>query len=183
MQPRIRLALAAALLLAAGCYTVHATRAPNVNLAQYRTYAFSAASRPSPVSAPVGAVIRDAIARNLADKGMYPAAPGQKPDFVVEYDLKKQQQLSATSWGWPYGYWGFGYWGWGGPVDVYEYTTGTVIVDFIDPRTNTAFWRGTATMTLDQPENPEPKKVDKAVAKIFKKYPSEVARAEGRVTM
>lgn len=183
MQPRSRVALVAALVLAAGCYTVHATRAPNVNLAQYRTFAVSPRSEPSPSSAPVGAVIRDAVVRNLEAKGMVPAAYGQQPDFLVEYHLKKDKQMAVSGWGWPYGYWGVGYWGWGGPVDVYEYTTGTVIVDFIDPRTNVAFWRGTATTVIDAPENPEPKKMDKAVAKIFKKYPMELATAGGRTAM
>lgn len=181
MLPRVRLALVAALVGAAGCYTVHATRAPNVNLAQYRTFAFAPQSG-SLARTTTGAEIRSAITHNLEEKGIYPAQGTQRPDFLVAYHLNEKQEISASGWGWPYGYWGVGYWGWGGPLDVYQYTTGTVAIDFIDPSTHTAFWRGTAKTVLDVPENPEPKKVNKAVAKIFDKYPVELATT-GRTRM
>jgi hypothetical protein len=175
MQPRARVALVAALVFAAGCYAVNTTRAPNANLAQYHTFAFVPPRQASLATSPTSAVIRNAVTRTLEEKGLRPAPAGQQPDFLVSYHLVKQRQISASGWGWPYGYWGVGYWGWGGPTDVYEYTTGTVVIDFVDPSTRLGFWRGTATMTLNAPENPEPKKVDKAVAKIVGKYPVQMA--------
>lgn len=42
----------------------------------------------------------------------------------------------------------------------------------MDPRSNRAFWRGTATEMIDHPEAPSARKIDKAVAKMIKRYPA-----------
>jgi hypothetical protein len=176
-------AAVAAASLFCGCVSVETSKAPNVNLAQYRTFAWFEPASPSPRQqsferSPAGAVVREQIARNLAAKGVSETA--QNPDFLVAYHGKLEQRMDVTDWGYPGWWWG----GWGGPnVAVSEYTQGTLIIDFIDPRTKQVFWRGTASAVVNQPENPNPKKLAGAVDKVMKKYPAEVASAAPRQTM
>jgi hypothetical protein len=118
--------------------------------------------------------LRATLSRDMAQKGLTEAGPGQQPDFLVAYYVKTQQKLDVYNTGYGYGY-GYG-WGFGGPT-VYQYTEGTLIVDFVDPRTNQSFWRGTASDVVNHPETPDMGKLDSAVAKLVKQYPSQVAAA------
>ena len=157
------LALSAALVLA-GCapISVRSQAAPDVNLANYKTFAFFTGPMPGAPETLVEQDIRNSVERNLAARGMTPAAG--KPDFYVAYHTQLQQKLSATNYG--YGYWG----GWG--PDFYTYTQGTIVLDFIDPRTNKVFWHGTATSVVNHPENPDGQKIDAAVSKLLQHYPT-----------
>jgi Domain of unknown function (DUF4136) len=170
-------ALAALLALSVGCgATVHSSIAPNANLGQYRTFAFKMpryhAGQPE---TPAEQELRSTLRNDLALKGLTEAAPGQQPDFLISYHVKQQQKIDVDTVGY-----GFGWWG--GPADVYTYTEGTLIVDFIDPRTNQAFWRGTASDVVNHPYSPDLAKVDKAVAKLVNQYPAQMA-AMPRPTM
>jgi hypothetical protein len=172
-----------AVALAAGCISTRATLAPNAKVEQYRTFAFTPQANTAIDRTPTGAVVRDSITRELAEHGIRPAS-GAPPDFYVSYQLVLREQLTASNWGgwggWGgWGWGGVGWGGWGGP-DIYEYTEGTLVVDFIDPRTNSSFWRGTATSVVNTPDNPNPKTMRKGVAKMIDKYPVElVATAPG----
>ena len=168
---------AIAVVAAAGCgATVHSTVAPNANLGQYKTFAFKEPAYRAGKAETVGEQeLRSALSNDLGQKGMTEAAAGQAPDFLIAYHIKEQQKLDVDDMGY-----GFG-WGFGGP-DVYQYTQGTIIVDFIDPHTNQAFWRGTASDVVNHPETPDVGKLDAAVAKLVNQYPSAMAAAS-RPTM
>jgi hypothetical protein len=163
-----------ALLLSAGCISTRATVAPNANLTQYRTFTFAPETNQAFARTPTGAVVRDALTRELAEKGIYPASAGTTPDFYVSYQLALRQELEAYGWGGYGGWGGWGGWGWGGPGNVYEYTEGTLIVDFIDPKTNQSFWRGTASTVVNTPDNPNPKRMAKGVEEMMDKYPAQL---------
>lgn len=170
---KIRMAtLAALILIGAGCgATVHSTMAENANLGQYHTYAFATPKyRIGQTESVAEQDLRTSLRNALAQKGLVEAAPGQQPDFLVTYHVKEQQRLDVQNVGYGYG------WGWG-PTNVYEYTQGTLVVDFVDPRTNQAFWRGTASDVVQHPESPDPRKIDKAVSKLIRQYPSMMASA------
>lgn len=156
---------------AAGCsgITANANVSPNTNLAQYHTYDW--ASTPGEQQGLGEQEVRAALQRELAQKGMTPATTAP-PDFLVAYHERKQQQLDVTP--------GYGYWDY---PSVQTYTEGTLIVDFIDPRTNKVFWRGTASGALVHPDNPDPKKIDTAVAKLVHKYPGPLAASASRPAM
>ena len=164
--------LALALLAVAGCsgITANANVAPGANLGKYHTYGWYQPTAGGAES--IGEQeVRGALERELAQKGLT-LATTEKPDFLVAYHAKKQQQTSVTP-GY-YGYWGYG---WGGFPDVTTYTEGTLVVDFIDPATNQVFWRGTAQGVLEHPNNPDLHKIDTAVAKIVDQYPTQMAAA------
>jgi len=72
--------------------------------------------------------------------------------------------------------------GWGGPLyrgsrtgsaRTEEVVTGTPVVAMADPETKSIIWRGVASKDLDANASPEKrdKGVNKAVAKMFEKYP------------
>jgi hypothetical protein len=163
--------------IAAGCgATVSSTVAPNANLGQYKTFAFKTPQyRAGRAESPAEQELQTALRNDLAQKGLAEAAPGQPPDFLIAYHVKEQQKLDVADVGYGWG------WGLGGP-DVTEYTQGSLIVDFIDPHTNKAFWRGTASDVVNNPNSPNLGKVDKAVAKLVNQYPSAMA-STSRPTM
>jgi hypothetical protein len=66
---------------------------------------------------------------------------------------------------------------------VTSYTTGTIIVDFLDPRTHTVIWRGSASSTVDHPDNPDPDKIVHAVDKMMGQLPEQMASAAPRTPM
>jgi hypothetical protein len=172
MEKRL-LPLAAGLLIAAGCgATVRASVTPGANLEQYHSYAFFTPTyRANQPESPAEQEVRSALRRDLALKGMVEATSAPA-DFLVAYHVKERQVLDVGSVG--YGFWGYGY----GPGYVTSYTEGTLIVDFIDPRTKSVFWRGTATAVVSHPDTPNLAKVDKAVSKLVGQYPSMTASIE-----
>jgi hypothetical protein len=173
------LGAALAALLAAGCsgWNVRTDYSQNVDLARYRTYAWVAPSPGSAAAAVMhslsGQRARAAVERTLAEKGIMPAASGQRPDFYVALRGRQRERLAST-WGYAdYPYWGGGYdWAGGGYIspEVYSYTEGTLVIDFIDAQTRNVIWRGTATRVLDNPDNPKVD-VDSAVRKMLAEYP------------
>jgi hypothetical protein len=165
---------AAVLLVGSGCgASVSSTVTPGASLGHYQTYSFlTPSNQEGQAESPATQEVHMALARELAKKGLMPAAPGQAPDFQVAYHVKTQQRMDVSH----YGY----YWG---PTNVYSYTVGTLIVDFVDPQTNQVFWRGTASQVADNPSSPDLAKVDKAVAKLVKQYPGSAMASVPRPAM
>jgi hypothetical protein len=182
MRSCIRL-LSTALLFAAGAcsgITANSKIAPGTNLAQYRTYGWH--NQQTGTESIGEQQVRSALQTQLAQKGLTLATTAP-PDFLVAYHAKKEQKVQVYPGGG--GYWGYGYWGygWGGYPDIETYTQGTLMVDFIDARTNKVFWRGTASGVLDHPDNPDIQKIDTAVAKLVQQYPQQMAAATQRPAM
>ena len=75
-----------------------------------------------------------------------------------------------------YGYGGDWYWGGGmgmgsSTTNVRTYTRGALIVDIWDAKKKQLVWRGTGSeIVSDKPES-NAKKIDGAVADMFKRYP------------
>lgn len=183
MRTRVYTMAMALFMCACSSVKVRSTPAPGASLGQYRTFAFMMPKSPSSttmqlIQSPAGQEIRNSVAQALINKGYTPAQPGQTPDFLIAYHTVLQNKLEVSDWG--YG----GPWVMGpGPVTVSEYTEGTIVVDFIDPRTNQAFWRGTAESIVKDPSNPDVRKVAKAVDKLMAKYPTSIATSGGPTRM
>jgi hypothetical protein len=169
---KIMLSLGLALALgAAGCASVTASSqlAPGTNVAKYKTFGFY--SPPGQSGKPVTMAeqqVRSALTSDLQQKGFVEAQPGTQPDFLISYQGRRQQKVDVTP-----GY--YGWYGYGGFPDVTTYTEGTLIVDFVDPQTNTVFWRGTASGVMNHPNDPDLAMIDKGVAKMLTQYPSQMA--------
>ena len=98
------------------------------------------------------------------------------PDFLIAEHLGKEDKVSIRDWGYNYspygGYWG-GYWGPGGGVSTYQYEEGSLILDFIDPKTKNLIWRGSAKAEVDKSRTAEEREalINEAVQKILKNFP------------
>jgi hypothetical protein len=103
-------------------------------------------------------VIREGVDRALRHRGL--TRSDVEPDFWIDCYLVLEERETAphaTAMTPLY---------WAAPGSS-QYFRGTVVVDFLDPRTRDVFWRGTARTTLTHPENPDPAQVARAVARLM----------------
>jgi hypothetical protein len=115
--------------------------------------------------------VKRAVDAELAAKGIRKAT--QDPDMLVAFLTGVQDKVDVQNWG--YGY------GWGrrrGPiggsdVTAVHYEEGTLILDFVDPKTKKLIWRGVGKGVLPREVSPEKSQenINKAVEKILAKYP------------
>ena len=160
---------------------------PSTNFGPYRTFAWA----PEPIQKSGDVLvdnpfmdrrIRNAIETTLKSRG-YPKAEGDRPDFLVTYQLVVRTQVEvntvgpAFGWGgYPYGYWGYPYPYWGG-IDyttyINQYEVGTLIIDFTDAETHLLFWRGIGSRRITQQSTPEKTTavVNRTVGEILAQYP------------
>lgn len=105
--------------------------------------------------------IINAIEAQLTAKGMLGVDAGG--DVNVAYHVALGKRTEITDWGYRPR--------WGNSIDVYQYTEGTIVVDMIDATHDKLVWRGSASDAVsDKPETNE-KRMNKAMAKLFKKFP------------
>ena len=104
----------------------------------------------------------------------------ENPDLLVDYQAVITNQTRLTTYstgggpGWGYGpRYGFG-WGESSRISTTTSSTipvGTLVIDLMDPQQKQLVFRGTATDTLSDKPEKNTQKIQKAVAKIFEKYP------------
>jgi hypothetical protein len=156
------------------------------DFSKYRTYKWvqiKGADQPDDLTA---RAIAKAIEAELAQKG-FKKTDADIADLYIGYQTALNQEKEFTSFntGWGYGPgWGGGWYGYGGMSTGTTYgSTSTVYVgqldlSMYDPGTKQLVWRGVASKTLDPKAKPEKKQknINKAVSKLFKKYPPEVKK-------
>ena len=153
----------------------------SVNFSNYKTFAWSEGSGEArnPI---VGQMIKDAVERELGVKGLtrvetnpdlrfsFMAATGldlqvKKPDWDSEAGVVLNSGVYARGVMW-------------------DVSIGTLLLDAFDNKTDQMIWRGFAKDTLPQAPGPNPvadakkveKLVNKAISKMFKKFPAGVAK-------
>jgi len=159
-----------ALILNAGCSSISVSQDydTSFDFSKWKNYGFM----PIPESAGIDQLsadkISNAIKRELNAKGYKDSEPA---DFGVALHFGQQTVTDVQSYG--YG------WGWyGGGVDVSQYQEGTLIIDFIDMKTNKLEWRGTAKGAME--DNPDVQtrtaNVDSAVSQMLAPFPPEIMK-------
>jgi len=100
------------------------------------------------------------------------------PDLYVTYQAAVNQEKQWNSYSTGGDTWGWGGWrGWGGMSTTTTTSStinvGTLSCDIYDVATKKQVWRGDATKTLGSGKDPAKveKNLNKAMAKLFKKYP------------
>ena len=93
----------------------------------------------------------------------------EKADFVIAYYVKTKNKLSVQDYGYGPPRW-FG----GRDIRVNQDTEGTLMVDFIDARTNQVVWRGRAVGTLDM--KGVDKKISKSTEKLVKQFVKDTSK-------
>ena len=127
--------------------------------------------------------IKDAVEAGLAQKGL--TKVDDNADIFVGYQtaIGTEKQFTSFNSGWGYGpgWYGGGWYGPSGGMTTGSTSTiytGQLVLDMYDPPDHDLIWRGVASKTLDPKAKPEKreKNLNKAVAKLLKKYPPEVKK-------
>lgn len=146
-----------------------------VDLAAYRTYRLlppkvltkTGLHEDEPT---VGPLIREALARELAGKGLTALSEGADLEVASAATAVSIPQIEALVYNWIAD--GTSNIGTAPLAILGRYNKeGTLYVNLIDPRTNRSVWLGISTRALGNPTNFE-KDINKATQALFKKYPS-----------
>jgi hypothetical protein len=165
---RTQIATALALVLTgavAYAQKVNTNFNPSAPFATYRSYTFTSGTpAPDPF---IQDRILVAVTEQLVAKGMTQTAVA--PNLVVATHVVTHEQKQIVAPGFGIGPWG---WGWGGPGAMIDtYLQGTLIVDLYDAKTKKMVWRGVATDTVSDQTSTNTERIDKAIGKMFEKYP------------
>jgi hypothetical protein len=106
-----------------------------------------------------------AIDAQMAQKGFQHVE--NNPDVLVTYGTGLQRQKSATVTGMGRPRMGGGM----GRINQNISNAGTLVVNISNAQTKQLLWRGTASDTLSDKPEKNSRKIEKAVTKLFKKYP------------
>ena len=185
MRQRIFLLIVVAGLLAlpASAQKVYVDFDKSVDFSQYKTFAWKAPDEASLAeeSPLMHERVKSAIMSQLTSGGL--TEDTSDPDLYVTYHTssKEQVQFNTTHMGYGYGDgWGWDpYWdGYGGigmgssTTTAHTYEVGTLIIDIWDAKTNNAVFRGSAEGVVKANPEKAAKQIEKAVAKIGKKFES-----------
>lgn len=135
----------------------------------FKTYRWIEPARPSP-NPLMDQRIAAAIEGQLSAKGLQKV--DGPADLLVTYRPGVRQERSATAIGLGAGRYRMG----GGMATINQNVSnvGTLLVDISDAKTKQLIWRATAADTLSDKPDKNSKKIEKAVAKMFKQYPPPV---------
>ncbi len=155
---------------------------PGTDFAKYRTYKWVRVPKADYPNQILDAQIMQSIDAQLGLKGLT-KTESDSPDLYVCYQAAVNQEKQWNSYssdmggGWGYGRWG-GWGGYGGGMSTTTTTSstiniGTINVDLYDVVAKNQVWRGAASKTLGSGKDPAKvnKNLNKAMAKMFKKYP------------
>jgi Domain of unknown function (DUF4136) len=153
---------------------------PGTDFAKYRTYRWARVPNAHYPNQLLDGQIIQAIDAQLALKGLQKST-GETADLIVVYQaaVSEEKQWNSYSTGdtmWGYGRWGGWGGGYGGGITTTTSETihiGSVNVDIYDAAAKNQIWKGQATKTLGSGKDPAKvqRNLEKAMAKLFKKYP------------
>lgn len=120
-------------------------------------------------------LVKSAVNKNLIGRGFQPTQ--QTPDFFITFMLSGEQRQDVDviyvdgmyGWGGWYGFDPFYYPSWTETV-VTNYVQGTLVLDFVDAKTNKLVWRAYCWDEIKDWKNRH-ENVDNAIKKALKKFP------------
>ncbi|HXQ33236.1 MAG TPA: DUF4136 domain-containing protein [Anaerolineales bacterium] len=149
------------------------------DFSKYKTYKWVKIPNAQYPNSILDGQIIQAIDAQLALKGL--TKTEDNPDLYVTYQVAVDQEKQWNSYSTGGDYWGWGGWrGWGGMSTTTTTTStinvGTLNCDIYDVGSKKQIWRGAASKTLGSGKDPKKvqKNLNKAMAKLFKKYPPPV---------
>ncbi len=190
MRSRIGAGLLASALALGACSTmkVQSTAIPEAprRLQDARTYAWL----PEPEAGRaardpfIRRTVKQTADRELAAKGYRRVDASDNPDFLLGWYSTSHQvtEVEPTyryygGFGYPLGPYGGSF----GPPDIQTYTEGTLVLDVVDPKTNTLLWRSDARAELggDATTEDAEEKISEAIPKMLAEFPPKAEKAEG----
>jgi len=140
----------------------------SVNFNQYHTYSWGHVRSTDPF---FEQRIRDAVDHDLQTKG-WQLVPVGGDVTLTAVAIKKNQAEYTTFYDGLGGGWRWRGWGTGMTTTTVEnIPVGTLVVDIYDCSSKNLIWRGEAQDQLSDKPDKDTKKLDKAVAKMFAKFP------------
>jgi hypothetical protein len=147
------------------------------NFSKYQTYKWVRIPNVQYPNQILDQQIMEAIDAQLALKGL--RRTEDNPDLYITYQAAVNQEKQWNSYSSGGDMWGWGHWGgWGGMGTTTTTTSstinvGTLSLDLYDVATKEQIWRGDVSKTLGSGKDPNKvqKNLNKAMAKLFKKYP------------
>ena len=158
-----------ALLIACACLIPAAASAQKVNVdydkevdfAKFRSYAWQSGQ---PAANPlVHKRIVNGIDSQLSSKGWIKT--DNEPDAIVIYYAAIDEQIQLNAWG------SGPRWGGAGTIKAERIYTGQIVIDMYDAATRQLVWRGFASDTASDKQEKNEKKINEAIAKLFKRFP------------
>jgi Domain of unknown function (DUF4136) len=153
---------------------------PGTDFSKYKTYKWVRVPKAEYPNQIMDGQIMQAIDAQLATKGLS-KTESDNADLIVTYQAAVNQEKEWNSYSTGDTMWGYGRWGgWGGYGGMSTTRTtsstiniGTLNVDIYDVSQKEQIWRGSASKTLGSGKDPQKiqKNLNKAMAKLFKKYP------------
>lgn len=153
------------------------------DFSKFKTYKWVEIKDAQKLNSLVDQQIRQSVETQLATKGLT-KVDTDNADLLIGYQgaVAQEKEFSSynSSWGYGPGWYGGGWYG--GPSSSWSsgqtstIYIGQIAVDMYDSANKDLVWRGIASKTIDQKAKPEKqeKNLNKAMAKLFKKYPPEV---------
>lgn len=163
-------------LTACSSITVTTDYDHTASFSQYRSYTLAPSTEKIPLSPSSDTALRQTLSATLFKRGIIEKA--ENADLHVIQHVSTQEKLAvfqSNDWGYAgmrYGYGRYGMWA-GAPynyTDVSQYTEGTLILDFVDTKTQKLVFRGVATGTVSDPET-NAKRIREAVEEIVQEFP------------
>jgi hypothetical protein len=147
---------------------VYVNSSPSANFSQYHTYAWRQQQNPNQIANSfLAQEAKTQIDTQLQSKGLKLVQESENPDLVVVGSGGMKTQTSYNA----YGMRMIG--GGMGSITPVQNVEGTLIVDIYEVKAKELVWRGIAQGTLNQKNSQKNMQlIDKAVAKMFKKYPA-----------
>jgi hypothetical protein len=113
--------------------------------------------------------VQGAVERGLAVRGLELASSGT-PDLLIHYHANISERIDVNEADRAYGYCNAA----DCPPETFRYEAGTLVLDFMDSRTNTLVWRGWAQNSVeDMLRNRDrmARTIDQAVAEMLRRLP------------
>jgi hypothetical protein len=140
----------------------------SVNFSRYHTYSWGNVHATDPL---FESRIREAVDHELQSKG-WQLAPAEGDVLLTAVAVKKQQPEYTTFYDGLGGGWRWRGWGTSmATTTVDKIPVGTLVVDIYDCSNRDLVWRGEAEDQLSDKPDKDTKRLEKAVAKMFAKFP------------
>ena len=113
--------------------------------------------------------VQGTVEKELAARGIVLSASGT-PDLLIHYHANIRQRIDVNRIDHAYGYCP----GRACPPETIEYEAGTLVLDFIDARTNRLIWRGWAQKSIGDmlhDRDTMARTIDEAVTRMLKRLP------------
>jgi len=171
-----RYALLAASLYLAACSSVSVVTDYDKSAVfqNYKTYSLVPSDDQMPLAPSVEAAFQNTLRTQLGARSLVEVSENADLHIVRRLSTKEKLSVhqSSMSYGAPYRYGHYGSWT-GAPAgytDVSQYTQGTLVLDFVDAKTQKLVFRGTGSATVDKPET-NAEHMKEVVEKIVQDYP------------